>query len=200
MKSSLFAISIPIAISILSKYRGSRSVDETMFDIIVEDEDLKEQAEAAHSARKQSLPQKTISPKISKGRSPKRTQMGFILQNWRTANPGIQYVSDLLFVNELDPIGKKILQKWLSIAPEPESFDVLYQTKDKVWQKKIEDANAHWNMEITRINDLPTKTTKIKKQHPLKDVAPVGKIPFYERYGVPYRIQPKKIIPSQIWK
>jgi len=199
MKSSLFAISIPVAISILSKYRGSRSVDETMFDIIVEDEESREQAEAAHLARKQNIPKQTISPKISQGRSPKRTKMGFILQNWRTANPGIQYVSDLLFVNKLDPIGEKILQKWLSIAPEPESFDVLYQTKDKVWQKKIEDANAHWNMEITRINDLPE--IKNKKATPLlRDVAPVGKIPFYERYGVPYRIQPKKIIPSQIWK
>ena len=84
MKSSLFAISIPVAISILSKYRGSRSVDETMFDIIVEDEDLKEQAEAAHSARKQNIPIKTVKPTSSRAHS-KATKMGFILQNWRTA-------------------------------------------------------------------------------------------------------------------
>ena len=199
MKSSLFAITIPVAISLLSKYRGSRSIDETMFEIIIEDENLKEQAEAAHSARKQNIPIRTIKPTSSTAHS-KKTKMGFILQNWRNSNPGIQYVSDLLFVKELDEIGERILQKWLSIAPKPEALDVLYQTKDKVWQKKIEDVNAHWNMEISRINDLPKKTANKKTTPQLKDVAPVGKIPFYERYGVPYRLKPKNVTPTLIWK
>jgi len=202
MKSSLFAISIPVAISLLSKYRGSRSVDETMFDIIVEDEDLKEQAQAAHLTRIQNIPKQTVGPVLSKSKSPKATRKGFVLQKWREANPGIHYVSDLLFVNKLDPIGERILDKWLSMANTPEVFQVLYQTEDNVWQRKIEDANAHWNMEITRINDLPKQVSNAnKKATPLlRDVAPVGKIPFYEKYGVPYRIKPKNISPSLIWK
>jgi hypothetical protein len=199
MKSSLFAISIPVAISMLSKYRGSRSVDETMFDIIVEDEHLKEQAEAAHLARKQNIPKETFEPALSKGKSPKRTKQGFVLQNWRDANPGIHYVSDLLFVDKLDSIGERILDKWLSMANTHEVFQTLYQTRDNVWQSKIEDANSHWNMEITRINDLPEITNK-KATPLLRDVAPVGKIPFYEKYGVPYRIVPRDISPSLIWK
>ena len=202
MKSSLFAISIPVAISILSKYRGSRSVYETMFDIVVEDEDSEEQAQAAHLARIQNIPKETVEPILPKGNSSRATKKGFVLQNWREANPGIHYVSDLLFVDKLDSIGERILDKWLSIAPKPEAFQMLYQTKDNVWQRKIEDANAHWNMEITRINDLPeVKVATNKKATPLlRDVAPVGKIPFYERYGVPYRIKPKNISPSLIWK
>jgi len=202
MKSSLFAISIPVAISILSKYRGSRSVDETMFDIVVEDEDLEEQAQAAYQARKQNIPKETFEPVLPKGNSSRATKKGFVLQKWREANPGIQYASDLLFVDRLDPIGKRILDKWLSMANTPEVFQVLYQTEDNVWQRKIEDANTHWNMEITRINDLPQKVSKTnKKATPLlRDVAPVGKIPFYEKYGVPYRIKPKNISPSLIWK
>ena len=202
MKSSLFAISIPVAISILSKYRGSRSVDETMFNIVVEDKNLEEQAQAAHQARIQNIPKKTVEPPKQTGSSPKKTRMGWLLQNWREANPGIQYASDLLFVDKLDPIGKRILDKWLSMANTPEVFQTLYQTKDNVWQRKIEDANTHWNMEITRINDLPKNVSaRNKKATPLlRDVAPIGKIPFYEKYGVPYRIEPKETNPSLIWK
>jgi len=202
MKSSLFAISIPVAISILSKYRGSRSVDETMFNIVVEDKNLEEQAQAAHQARIQNIPKETVEPPKQAGSSPKKTRMGWLLQNWREANPGIQYASDLLFVDKLDPIGKRILDKWLSMANTPEVFQTLYQTKDNVWQRKIEDANTHWNMEITRINDLPKNVSaRNKKATPLlRDVAPIGKIPFYEKYGVPYRIEPKETNPSLIWK
>jgi hypothetical protein len=201
MKSSLFAISIPVAISILAKYRGSRSVDETMFNIVVEDENLEEQAKAAHQARIQNIPNKTVEPKQTIA-SAKKTKMGWLLENWRKANPGIQYVSDLLFVEDLDPIGERILYQWLSMAETPEVFQTLYQTKDNVWQSKIEDANTHWNMEITRINDLSKNaSTKNKKATPsLRDVAPIGKIPFYEKYGVPYRIEPKETNPSLIWK
>lgn len=200
MKSSLFAISIPVAISLLSKYKGSRSVDETMFNIVVEDEHLEEQAQAAHLARKQNIPKKTFEPVLPKINSPIATRKGFLLQKWREKNPGIHYVSDLLFVDKLDPIGERILDQWLSMGNTPEVFQVLYQTRDDVWQSKIEDANAHWNMEITRINDLPISTTNKKATSLLRDVAPVGKIPFYEKYGVPYRIEPKEISPSLIWK
>ena len=200
MKSSLFAISIPVAISILSKYRGSRSVDETMFNIIAKDEDLRK-AEVAHRARIQNIPKETKPPKIPKNAS-RKTIEGFKMLNWRAKNPGIKYFSDLLFVEKLDEIGQDLLNKWLSLSIEPEAFQSLDNTQDNVWENKIIDPYTHWNMEITRTTDLPKRATNKKATPSLKDVAhaPIGKIPFYERYDVPYRIKPKKIIPSQIWK
>jgi hypothetical protein len=192
-----YSIGIIVGAAFLSLVKkGSKSIQEKDFDIEPLDPGKLDAAKSAHQSRVKNLPTKTVQP-TGKYTGPKRTKIGFILNDWRNLNPKIKYVSDLLFVEKLDPVGQQILNTWLNMPDNPSAFWDLQYTKDKVWENKIEDYNTHWNMKITEISELTDKKPNITIKQ--KATAPIGDIAFYQTYGVPYKLKPININPTLIW-
>jgi hypothetical protein len=135
----------------------------------------------------------------------------FAMEEWLQKNPMVQFASDLLFVNSLDPLGEVILYTYLNMNNENKTI------RDSIGQPSGSSRELHLisdpfyihNLQVSSV--LPKKVSlnsrekqklsklKEKAKSQLVGIAPFGEIAFLEKNSVPYNLKFKNAAPVNLW-
>ena len=135
----------------------------------------------------------------------------FAMEEWLQNNPSIEFASDLLFVNSLDPLGESILYTYLNMNNEHKTI------RDSIGQPSGSSRELHLisdpfyihNLQASSVMPKKVSLTKKEKQKlsklkekaksQLVGIAPFGEIAFLEKNSVPYNLKFKNVNPVNLW-